>query len=270
MAATTTPADAPPGPPSAEARTPRRPRRPVWGAVGVALVLVLAGVLFAANARLQGGLDARQAQDLPSLVQAELNRAEAASAEVEALRAEVDRLTDEGTAGQPADPEAEQRSALAAGRVAVTGPGITVRLSDAAPGANRPEWATNDDLVVHQQDLQAVINALWSGGAEAMTLQDQRVISTTAFRCVGNVLLLHDRHYSPPYEVRAIGDPEQLEAALMASPTIQTYLDWVDAVGLGWSVSEEDTLDLPAYEGSLELRWAEVPEDVTASGGTSP
>ena len=54
----------------------------------------------------------------------------------------------------------------------------------------------------------------WAGGAEAMALQDQRVTATTAFRCVGNVLSLGGRVYSPPYEVRAIGDPRRLRVAL--------------------------------------------------------
>src|SRR5690606_41382455 len=63
-----------------------------------------------------------------------------------------------------------------------------------------------DDLVVHQQDLEAVINALWAGGAEALMVQDQRITSLSSVRCVGNVLLLHGRHYSPPYRISAIGD----------------------------------------------------------------
>ena len=135
---------------------------------------------------------------------------------------------------------------------------MTVTLTDASPTAPRPPWATPNDLVIHQQDLQAVINALWAGGAEAMTLQDQRVIATSAFRCVGNVLLLHGRHYSPPYVVRAIGDPELLESALLADAQVQLYLEYVEAVGLGWSVNVEAELHLPAHGDVLALTHAEV------------
>ena len=175
------------------------PRTGVRGGVGVALVLVLAGLLFAANARLAGGAEARQPQDLPHLVQDEMDRAEELTTEVQGLQAEVDRLTDTQTTGMSAEDVAQgEELALAAGRVPVTGPGLTISLSDASTTAPHPDWVTNDSLVVHQQDLQAVINALWAGGAEAMTLQGQRVVSTSAFRCVGNVLLLHGRHYSPP------------------------------------------------------------------------
>ena len=81
---------------------------------------------------------------------------------------------------------------------------MTVALDDAPPQArSRPlppgiPSPTPDDLVVHQQDIQGVVNALWAGGAEAMTLMGQRVIATTAVRCVGNTLLLHGAVYSPP------------------------------------------------------------------------
>ena len=64
--------------------------------------------------------------------------------------------------------------------------------------------------------MQAVVNALWAGGAEAMMIQDQRIISTSAVRCVGNTLILQGRVYSPPYRIRAIGDPDALRRTLAA------------------------------------------------------
>lgn len=244
-------------------RALHRRRTPWAGAAGVAIVLVLAGYLFAANARLAAGTDGRSPQDLPGLVEAEVERLEEAEAEVRELEAEVIRLTEAQTSDLPTlDPDVASREALAAGREAVTGPGLTVRLTDAPANLPQPAGVTNDDLVVHQQDLQAVINALWAAGAEAMTLQDQRVISTSAFRCVGNVLLLHGRQYSPPYVVQAVGDPDVLRRALLADPAIEEYLAYVEAVGLGWSTTVEDRLELPAYEGSTELQFATVPDDV--------
>lgn len=241
----------------------RAAHRRGWGSASVALVLVLAGVLFTANARLAGGVDARQPQDLAQLLEVEQVRLAELEEEASELQAEIDRFTDAQTdESDVGDPELTELIALAAGRRDVTGPGLIVSLSDAPTNAPQPSWVTDDDLVVHQQDLQAVINALWAGGAEAMTLQDQRVISTSAFRCVGNVLSLHGRLYSPPYVVQAIGDPELLEDALLASPEIQTYLEYVDVIGLGWSVSSSDHLELPAYSRTLELRYAAVPEGV--------
>src|SRR4029079_1723509 len=114
-----------------------------------------------------------------------------------------------------------------AGTEAVHGPGLKVRLDDAHL-QSIPEGFTPDDLVVHQQDVQAVVNALWTGGAEAMQIMDQRVITTSAVRCVGNPLILQGRVYSPPFRITAIGDPQRLSDALDAAPGVQTFRYYVD------------------------------------------
>ena len=91
--------------------------------------------------------------------------------------------------------------AVDAGLDPMRGPGLVVTLNDAQRDAEGrfPRDASPDDLVVHQQDIQAVLNALWSAGAEGIQMQDQRIIGTSAPRCVGNTLLLNGRTYSPPY-----------------------------------------------------------------------
>jgi uncharacterized protein YlxW (UPF0749 family) len=246
----------------AQHRLARQARgRALRGTVSVALVMALSGALFTANARLARGTDARQPQDLAGLQTNEDSRRERLADEVAALRAQVDALTQQQTdtvglewqsAGTPYD--------IASGKVAVSGTGITVSLDDAPADGPRPAGAGPDDLVVHQQDLQAVINALWAGGAEAMALMDQRVISTSAFQCIGNVLSLQGRRYSPPYVVTAVGDPKALVAALAADPAVHAYRSWVDAVGLGWAVTQPDGgVDVPAYDGSVDMRYASVP-----------
>ncbi|MDO8106164.1 DUF881 domain-containing protein [Isoptericola sp. b441] len=236
--------------------THRHRRSPAWSVVGIGGVLAFAGWLFAANAQLHGGTG-RDSRDLTGLVQAQLDRAKIADGEVSQLRAEVDQLTDQQThQNLPPDAVGDADLARAAGWTAVHGPGVEVKLSDAPAGAARPDWATDNDLVVHQQDVQAVMNALWAGGAEAMSLQGERVISTSAFRCVGNVLYLEGRVYSPPFVVRAIGNPATMMAALDDAPAVQTYRAYVDTVGLGWSASKEDDMLVPGYDGPAELSYA--------------
>lgn len=241
--------------------TAHRRGRALRGTLSVALVMALAGALFTANARLANGTDARQPQDLAGLQTNEDARRERLADQVADLRSQVDALTQEQTdtvglewqsAGEAFD--------IASGKVAVSGTGITVSLDDAPADGPRPAGTGPDDLVVHQQDLQAVINALWAGGAEAMALMDQRVISTSAFQCIGNVLSLQGRRYSPPYVVTAVGDPEELLAALTADPAVRAYRSWVDAVGLGWATTQPgEGVQVPAYDGSVDMRYASVP-----------
>lgn len=243
--------------------------RPGWR-IGVPLVLAVAGLLFAITGTTARGTDLRSGEStrLVDLIRAAQERNDRVSSSADRLRTQV-----EGLAGAAEDPlvtlvraEAD-RMAGPAGLTPITGGGLTVTLDDAPPGAidrsypGLPE-PTPDDLVVHQQDLQAVVNALWAGGAQGIRLMDQRIISTSAVRCVGNVLILQDRVYSPPYSITAIGDVERLNGALAASGAVSNYQEYVEAYGLGWNVKTHQRVTVPAYTGSLDLRYAELNDEV--------
>lgn len=149
------------------------------------------------------------------------------------------------------------RVAGPAGLTAVRGPGVTVVLTDSSLESS-PTGNLND-LVIHEQDLQAVINALWAGRAEAISVNGQRILATTAIRCVGNTLLLHGAVYSPPYVIDAIGDPVALRAELSRDPAVARFRGAVRQFKLGYSVTDE-TLELPAFEGATSLAVARTVE----------
>jgi uncharacterized protein YlxW (UPF0749 family) len=229
-------------------------------AVLVPVAFALAGVLFATSAEVSHGTDLRSAGDisLPDLIRAQQRQVAVSTARVNALGRSVNALSTPQTAGSAQITSLNRASAalaLAAGTQAVRGPGLTVTLDDAHL-SSVPQGFTGDDLVVHQQDVQAVVNALWAGGAEAMMLQDQRVISTSAVRCVGNTLILQGRVYSPPYTVTVIGDTTRMREALNRSPEVTIYREYVDALGLGYDVVGHRTTTLPAYDGSIDLTHA--------------
>jgi uncharacterized protein YlxW (UPF0749 family) len=241
---------------------------PALWRLGVPLVLAASGLLFAVSAETAQGTDLRGGENarLVDLILAAQQRNDQSMVEVAALQKDIEGIS--AGLGQDAEVSRAQRDARAlespAGLEALVGPGLTVTLDDAPAGAIDKSYPglqpTPDDLVVHQQDLQAVVNALWAGGADAIELMDQRVISTSAVRCVGNVLILQDRVYSPPYVVTAVGDPGRLSAALAASQAVTDYLDFVEAYDLGWRVEPHARVTVPAYSGSLEMRYAEVRE----------
>lgn len=151
-----------------------------------------------------------------------------------------------------------------AGTQKIKGKAVTVTLDDAPPNATAklpgyPE-PQPDYLVIHQQDLQAVVNALWKGGARGIKVMDQRLISTSAVRCVGNTLILQGRVYSPPYKIQAVGDPGKLKQALADSKAIQNYMVYVNVYGLGWNVADDGTVTLPGYSGTVDLQYAKPVE----------
>ncbi|HVF21188.1 MAG TPA: DUF881 domain-containing protein, partial [Mycobacteriales bacterium] len=143
-----------------------------------------------------------------------------------------------------------------AGLLPVVGPGLEVSLDDAPrlrDGQTRPGDPSPDDLVVHEQDVLAVINALWAGGAEAVSVMGDRIIATSSVRCVGNTLLLHGAVYSPPFRVAAIGDASALTEALARAPGVRVFRSYVEAYGLGYQVTRKTSISLPAYDGPLSV-----------------
>jgi uncharacterized protein YlxW (UPF0749 family) len=239
-------------------------RRPRGWRLSVPVVLVLAGLLVATSAKAQPGRTVTDTTHsrLADLVAAQQQQVAAAVAAQQQLEQQVQALTSE-QAGTNAGVRAQQSAAAAlagpAGLQAATGPAYVVSLDDAprgAPVATGYPTPTPDDLVVHQQDVQAVVNALWAGGATAMTIMGQRVVSTSAVRCVGNTLLLQGRVYSPPFVVQAIGDPARLAASVRAAPAVQIYEEYVKAYGLRLSTRTLSSITVPAYDGPLDLTHA--------------
>ncbi|MGB8407055.1 MAG: DUF881 domain-containing protein, partial [Mycobacterium sp.] len=155
--------------------------------------------------------------------------------------------------------------ALELGLDPMRGPGLVVTLDDARRDAQGqyPRDATPDDLVVHQQDVQAVLNALWSAGAEAIQMQDQRILATSAPRCVGNTLLLNGRTYSPPYVITAIGDTPAMRAALAAAPLVRLYKQYVVRFGLVYTEDARDSVDVVGHRMPVKLRYAQPAGPIT-------
>jgi uncharacterized protein YlxW (UPF0749 family) len=224
-------------------------------------VFLLAGALFVTSAVSSGGTDLRAGRydDLDGLANAERQDLEALRAQAADLTTSVNKLSAGlGKAGQATAAKQVQQLRGPAGLVAVHGPAVTITLNDAPKQILQSADVDVSQLLVHQQDIQAVANALWAGGAEAMTIQGQRVVATTGIKCVGNTVVLHDVPYSPPYVISAIGDPQQLLESVDTNPYIAIYLQYVasDKYQLGWQVKTEADLRMPGYAGSTELSYA--------------
>lgn len=267
------PQDLPPGEdsgqerPAGPARTHPHPPAPdpsrvaAWRVL-LPVALLGAGLLFGTSASLadRDPGDAREATGLEDLVRDRSEEVDALSRRVGDLEAEVEALR--GTAGAEDAATAELLAqgddvAAAAGTAEISGDALTVTLDDAGYSLDTlPEGFTVDDVVVHQQDVQGVVNALWAGGAEGIMLQDQRLISSSAIRCVGNTLYLQGRVYSPPYTITAVGDVEAMRAALEGDPTVALYRSYVEEVGLGYEVQGLGQQTLPGFTGSTGGREA--------------
>jgi uncharacterized protein YlxW (UPF0749 family) len=262
---TTPPTTPPPAPQPTPQPAPRRPRRSLAWRVATPLVGILSGALFVVSAADSRGTDLRPGRytDLAGLAEAEAGDYEEVRQDLEELEDEVDSLT-EDVSDFRVDRTRAQIEELRdpAGLEPRSGPGVTITLSD-SPDDVLDEAVAHDikvaQLVVHQQDLQAVVNALWTGGASAVTVAGQRVISTTGIKCEGPVVQLQGVPYPQPYVIQAVGDPAELMAAIDTDPLVAGYRS--DAanpyIQIGWDVQTEDEVEAPAYDGLLDLTYAE-------------
>jgi len=247
-----------------EQRRAKPTRGPTVWRFGVPVVCLLAGLLLAATHDVSGGDEIRRS-DAPRLV----DLVREAQQSVDRLTAERDSMAtrlDTHHGGSPGTDAAlaaitnrAARLATDAGIEPMRGPGLVVTLNDAQRDAEGrfPRDASPDDLVVHQQDIDAVLNALWSAGAEGIQMQDQRIIGTSAPRCVGNTLLLNGRTYSPPYVITAIGDAPAMQAALDASPLVGLYRQYVVRFGLGYAEEPRPQVDLVGHSEPIRMQFAE-------------
>lgn len=232
-----------------------RPRRPQQRATAGLVVLVF-GMMLAISAlrtqQLKPATEAERSQ-LVAQIHARQER-------LDALHMQVSQLESDVAAGQTraADRHALQRrtdaevTALAAvtGAGAVTGPGIRIVASNAPGAVSSPSGG-----VILDSDLQALVNALWTAGAEAIAINGNRLTSLTAIRFAGRAITVDYHSLMPPYVVEAVGDPQTLPARLLETPGGQAWLGLQQNFGIGFTRHSVDSLVLPA-DPTLELHHA--------------
>lgn len=150
---------------------------------------------------------------------------------------------------------------MQAGLIPVKGPGIVITLKDST---NRPKPGEDPYFyLVHDIDLQQLITELWAAGAEAIAVGEQRVVIHTAIRCVGPTILVNSMRLSPPYIVKAIGDPNSLETALKMRGG---YLDAMSVNilhGVEIKIKKENMIEIPAYIGGIIFKFAQPVKEMS-------
>ncbi len=146
------------------------------------------------------------------------------------------------------------RAEIAAGLVDVKGPGITITLSDIDNRTDAKKILSASDTLIHDEDIRRILNELSAAGAEAISVNDSRIISTTAVRCVGPTILVNDTKMTPPYVIRAIGNAEQLEAAMKLNGGV---IDNMKVWGFSIGITKNDSLTIPKYSGTVNFKYAQ-------------
>ena len=244
-------------------RRPSHGGRPGLWQLLVPVVALLAGLLGATTAHTARGTDLRSSgrTNIPDLIRQAEARVATDNEQVKRLQSEVAAQTDrlaqfDATIAGIDSAAAPLREP--AGLVAMTGPGLSLTLDDAHPADPVTDPVEANAIVVHQSDMQAAVNAFWAGGAEAIMVMNQRLVQTSAIRCVGNTLLLNGRVFSPPFSIAAIGPADSMRNALDRSNGMQQYRKDAQTYGLGYQLKSEDKLSVPGYDAPIALSYASI------------
>ncbi|GAT81378.1 membrane protein [Streptomyces sp. F-3] len=222
--------------------------------LGLAAGLVLAALVVtvgAAQARVSAPVVAKERQELIDRIDRETEAADKLEKAVDKLRAEVSARQRQALRHSGADSRADLVGVLA-GAVEVRGPGVKLVVNDAkeasAGGSGGPRGTSGfaDTGRVRDRDMQRVVNGLWQSGAEAVSINGQRLTALSAIRAAGDAILVDNRPLVPPYTVLAVGDGDELSTRFQDSPD-GLYLDALrDNYGIRASISVESDLRLPA------------------------
>ena len=237
--------------------------------IAAIVAFAAAGFLLAASTLTANGSDIRveRPAQLRDLVQNEANKIDKLENNLIDIQSEIEEITNGSVRSEIETTQLRiQQLSPVAGFSSMVGPGLVVTLNDAPqvdlsiPENERPDV---NDLLIHQEDVQSVVNALWAGGAQGVSLMGKRVIATSAVKCVGNTLLLHGKVYSPPFRIEAIGDVTKLSKSLRDDPNVAILQDYVDLFGLVYEVQRSALIELPPYEGPLLLDNVQVIRNIS-------
>lgn len=248
-------------------------RRAVPLAVGVVAASFLV-VVAAVQAHARAPAAARAHDRLVSEVQQESTTVAELSAQVDRLRATTGSLRDDALRGSAAGAALSAQLAqaeLAAGTVAVTGPGMSVTLNDAPTTGNPSPGGSASGNRVEDRDVQIVVNALWAAGAEAIAINGQRLTGQSSIRAAGDAILVDFQPLRAPYVVEAIGDPVGMETSFAQSAAASRMRSYVQLYGLRFGYARASRLELPAgVEEPLHHSAPATPGAAPASRGSAP
>jgi len=245
-------------------------RIPSWQ-LTLGLALLVLGFLMAAQVRSLVPRAEYSSSELPPLRQTAQDLQDSQDQlkqQIVDLRAQIQAAEQQGQGNSAlvtALNEQLRQARLAAGLVELEGPGVVISLRDSTQPLP-PDAAPGDELV-SAADLRRVISELWLAGAEAISVNGERIAASTALTDIGSSVLVNSSYLQPPYEISAIGPPDLYERLTGAPGFLSFIQDRVQQVGLQLGLLRSDTVDVAAYTGTVNLVEARpVPSSVPSPG----
>ncbi len=248
-------------------------RIPSWQ-VTLGLALLVFGFLIAAQLQSNGPRAQYASNERGPLVETAIGlqtQQDALKAQILDLRAQITNLETKGQGSAAAATDLGLRlqdARLAAGLIALQGPGLVLQLRDSGqtvlPGDNP------NDYLISAGDVRTVVENLWLAGAEGVAVNGERITTGTAILDIGGTVLVNSAYLAPPYQVAAIGPPDlfdRLSAAVGFRDFVRTR---AQAFGIQIDFAEPGDVDLPAYAGAITLRYAQPDPSVSPATVRAP
>lgn len=221
--------------------------------LSITLVCLLFGTLFTSNLKTQlqeyNPMAARNTT-LVNVIKTQEKRNLALESEITNIRQKLENYHSSKTGQTMLEPLKDEmdRSKLLSGLTDVDGPGVVITLDDQdkASTAKDPEF-----YIIHYRSILYIVNDLRAAGAEAIAVNGNRVVSTTDIRCAGSIILVNTHRLAPPFEIKAIGDPSQLEEVVKTGEYTTLELGKFPV-----TLDKKEKITIPAYEGSYSFNYA--------------
>ena len=169
--------------------------------------------------------------------------------DIEAYRSEAAKSSD----GSNALKKELDNARMMAGLTDVSGSGVTVTIADSKVPS--PSDEDSSAYIVHDSDLRDIVNELCAAGAEAVSINSERIVSTSSIRCVGNTILVNNKRCAPPFEIKAIGDSSTLESGLNIRGGV---IDVLRLYKIEVNVTKMSKINIGKFGGTLSFRHAET------------
>lgn len=223
--------------------------------ISIAIICVILGIMLAIQFK---AAETYEANFLPSRLEELTQKLNVISEERDTLAEEAASLREKLTKVRENDEamadlqEELQKANMYAGLIALEGPGVTVTLNDSSralqPGENP------NALLIHERDIIMIINELKASGAEAIAINDERIISMSEVRCAGTMILVNWNKIGPPFVVKAIGNPDMLESGMLMKGG---YLETLKYLGLQVSIQKVEEIEIPAFSRTMKFTFSQ-------------
>ncbi len=222
--------------------------------LSIAIVCIVLGIMLAVQFKTteryeQNTLSTSRVEDLTQELNTVTEERDTLAQEVISLRAKLENARETDQAMADIQEEIEKAN-LSAGLVPVEGQGIILTLNDSSRTLQNDENISSG--LIHDQDLLIIVNELKASGAEAISVNGERIAAMSEIRCAGTTILINWNKIAPPFTIKAIGDPAMLESGILIK---NGYLESLKLLGFPVNIQKANKVQIPAYNGRVKFTY---------------